>query len=109
MQNSVSMVQARTSTALKNSASTILDELGLNMSTYINMALKQLVLQRGIPFEAKLSSSYTIDEVVDEVNATMQMEGLTPTQDELDMIRAYKKGEISADEIRKQILSEGKH
>jgi addiction module RelB/DinJ family antitoxin len=100
------MVQARTSTTLKNSASTILDELGLNMSTYINMALKQLVLQRGIPFDAKLSSSYTIDEVVDEINATMQMEGLNPTQDELDMIRAYKKGEISADEIRKQILSE---
>ena len=106
MQNSVSMVQARTSTALKNSASNILDELGLNMSTYINMALKQLVLQRGIPFEAKLNSAYTIDEAIDEVNATMRMEGLNPKQVELDLIKAYKKGDISADEIRKQILSE---
>ncbi len=106
MQTATSMVQARTTTSLKNSASDILDELGLNMSTYINMALKQLVIQRGIPFDTKLSSAYTIEETVNEVAATMKMEGLTPTADELDIIRAYRKGELSADEIRKQILDE---
>lgn len=106
MNSSVSMVQARTSTDLKNSASNILDELGLNMSTYINMALKQLVLQRGIPFEAKLGNVYTIDETIEEINTTMKMEGLNPTQEELDVLKSYKKGEITADEIRKQILSE---
>ena len=100
------MVQARTTTSLKNSASSILDELGLNMYTYINMALKQLVIQRGIPFESKLSSSYTIDETIDEINATMRMEGLNPTQEELDIIKRYKTSELSADDIRKQILSE---
>ena len=101
-----SMVQARTTTSLKNSASDILDELGLNMSTYINMALKQLVIQRGIPFDTKLNSAYTVEETVDEVATTIKMEGLTPTQDELDIIRAFRKGELSADEIRKQILRE---
>ena len=106
MNNTSTMVQARTTTSLKNSASSILDELGLNMSTYINMALKQLVIQRGIPFESKLSSSYTIDETIDEINATMRMEGLNPTQEELDIIKQYKTGELSADDIRKQILSE---
>ena len=70
------------------------------------MALKQLVIQRGIPFEAKLSSSYTIDETIDEINATMRMEGLNPTQEELDIIKRYKTSELSADDIRKQILSE---
>lgn len=106
MNNSSTMVQARTSESLKNSASNILDELGLNMSTYINMALKQLVLQRRIPFEAKLGASYSVDETVDEVNATMRMEGLNPTMEELDIIRRYKNGDLSADEIRNEILSE---
>lgn len=35
----------------KDIANSILKELGLNMSTYINMALKQLIKNDGIPFE----------------------------------------------------------
>lgn len=35
----------------KDMANSILKELGLNMSTYINMALKQLIKNDGIPFE----------------------------------------------------------
>ena len=38
------IVQARTPEGVKNEAINILDKLGLNMSTYINMALNQLII-----------------------------------------------------------------
>lgn len=39
---------------LKKTADTLLNELGLNMSTAINIYLKQIVRENGIPFEIKL-------------------------------------------------------
>ena len=35
----------------KELATNILNSLGLNMSTYINMAIKQLINKDGVPFE----------------------------------------------------------
>lgn len=37
----------------KKLASNILKNLGLNMSTYINMAIKQLIFENGVPFAVK--------------------------------------------------------
>ena len=36
---------------IKNEATTILKELGLSMSTFINMALIQVIKRNGVPFE----------------------------------------------------------
>ena len=49
------IVQARTPEKVKEKANVILDQLGLNMSTYINMALNQLIIQGGVPFTVKIS------------------------------------------------------
>ena len=49
------LVQARTPELVKENAMDILEKLGLNMSTYINMALNQLIIQCGIPFCVKLA------------------------------------------------------
>ena len=35
----------------KKLATSILNSLGLNMSTYVNMAIKQLINKNGVPFE----------------------------------------------------------
>lgn len=35
----------------KELATDILSDLGLNMSTYVNMAIKQLINKDGVPFE----------------------------------------------------------
>ena len=37
----------------KEIANSILKNLGLNMSTFVNMAIKQLIYTDGLPFEAK--------------------------------------------------------
>ena len=38
---------------IKKQATAILNDLGVNLSTYINMALTQVVKRNGIPFEVK--------------------------------------------------------
>ena len=44
----------------KEQAEAILNELGIPMSNTIGMFLKQVVLQRGIPFEIKLPASVPV-------------------------------------------------
>lgn len=49
-----SNVFARVEPEIKEQAETVLDELGIPMSTAISMFLRQVAMQRGIPFEMKL-------------------------------------------------------
>jgi len=45
----------RTDKAIKEQAEQIFNELGLNMTTAINMFLRTTIRERGIPFELKLN------------------------------------------------------
>ncbi len=45
---------ARIEPEVKEQAETILNELGIPASSAINMFYKQVILQRGLPFEVKL-------------------------------------------------------
>lgn len=49
-----SNVFARVEPELKEQAEAILNQLGIPMSNAVSMFLRQVVLQRGIPFEMKL-------------------------------------------------------
>ena len=51
---SSSLVQVRMDTGLRDSANTIFDELGVDMSTAIKMFLKKCVAEGGIPFSLKV-------------------------------------------------------
>lgn len=48
------------------------------------------------------------EEAIREVEATMAFEGMDLNEEDIQMLRAYKNGEISGDELRKQILSVSK-
>ena len=50
-----SSIYARVEPDLKHEAEAILNELGVPLSNAINIFLKQVVMQRGIPFQIKLS------------------------------------------------------
>lgn len=52
-----SFLQVRTNDIDKQMASEILEDLGTNLSTVVNMLLKQIIITKGIPFEIKLDSS----------------------------------------------------
>ena len=47
-------VFARVEPEIKEQAETVLDQLGIPMSNAVGMFLRQIVIQRGIPFEMKL-------------------------------------------------------
>ena len=52
-----SAVYARIDTGLKDSAESILAQLGISPSSAIQMLYSQIVLQNGIPFELRLPAS----------------------------------------------------
>ena len=51
------VLQVRVDDTLKNQASVILDELGVDLSTAVRMFLKKVVIERGIPFDTKLNET----------------------------------------------------
>ncbi len=52
---------ARIEPAVKEQAESILATLGIPASNAINMFYKQIILQRGLPFEVKLPSARPLD------------------------------------------------
>lgn len=53
MENLTSAISVQVDTKDKEMANDILKNLGLNMSTFVNMAIKQLLYTNGLPFEVK--------------------------------------------------------
>ena len=48
---------------VKKSAETVLDELGLNMSTAVNMFLRAVIREEGIPFKVSLKKPEEDNEI----------------------------------------------
>ncbi len=57
MENITSAISVQVDSQDKEMANDILKSLGLNMSTYVNMAIKQLLYTNGLPFEVKNPSN----------------------------------------------------
>ncbi len=67
--NSTSAINVNVDTKIKDAATYILKDLGLNMSTFINMALTQVVKRNGVPFEVvNKNPSKDLLEALSEVN-----------------------------------------
>jgi DNA-damage-inducible protein J len=65
---------ARIEPQLKNEAEGILDSLGIPASNAITMFYKQIVIQRGLPFNVQLPKNYPVDISnlsEDEMNAEL--------------------------------------
>lgn len=56
-----SNLYARIEPEVKSQAESILSALGIPVSNAINMFYKQIILQRGIPFEVKLPETKVVD------------------------------------------------
>lgn len=80
MENLTSPVNVQVDARDKKIANSILKSLGLNMSTYVNMAIKQLIIADGIPFELKINKSTkelleALQEGEDILNGTVNSKG----------------------------------
>lgn len=66
---------ARIEPEVKEQAESILSALGIPASNAINMFYKQIILQRGLPFEVKMPSARPIDMSAlseEEMNAELE-------------------------------------
>jgi DNA-damage-inducible protein J len=81
MSNLNSVINVQVDSYDKDVANKILKQLGLNMSTYINMAIKQLINKDGIPFEV--------------VNPKPNKELLSAIKEGDDIIQEIKEGKRS--------------
>ena len=96
-----SYLQVRTNEEDKIRASAILEELGTNLSAVVNMLLKQIIITKSIPFEVKLGRGYSNEEILAEVQATMAMEGMPLTGEDIVML---KKAQSASQEEREKLI-----
>ena len=102
-----SFLQVRTNEEDKQKAGEILEELGTNLSTVFNILIKQIIITKSIPFEAKINHSYTRNEMVSEVKATMAMEDMPLSDDEVNLLKQYQRASKKQRmNIRNSILEE---
>lgn len=62
------IVQGRVSPQLKADSEEVLQKIGLSMTDLIKMTLRQVVMQRGIPFEAKIPNAETIAALEEDLS-----------------------------------------
>ena len=80
----------------KNDANTILKSLGLNMSTFVNMAIKQLIKKGTIPFEITNTNPVPNQETIEALKEA----------DDIITRKTNAKGYRNMDELRKDLLSD---
>lgn len=80
-------LQVRTEAKDKEQASVILEELGTNLSSVVNMLLKQIILTKSIPFEIKIPHMYTSEEQISEVDASMAMEQMPLDKSVIELLK----------------------
>ncbi len=91
------LIQTRVDTNLKNNASQLFEELGLDMSTAIKIFLKKCLQEGGIPFAIRHTKTNTADtegmKAFMALRAQAEANGLTDmTLDEInEEIRAARK------------------
>ena len=101
-----SLLQVRTDPQDRERAAEILDSLGTNISAVVNMLLKQIIMTESIPFEIKRSHpAHSIAQSIEETRATLAMEDMNLTDEELQMLHDYVSGKVSGDELRRQIYA----
>ena len=79
MATKTSNLYARIEPELKEQAETILNSLGIPASNAITMFYRQIVLQRGLPFELKLPSTQIAD-----------ISTLSPQQLDAELMKGYE-------------------
>lgn len=96
-------LQVRTDERDKEQASIILEELGTNLSSVVNMLLKQIILTKSIPFEIRVPQEDAVRQKTEEVKSSMEMEGMPLGKEDIRILEQYMKAK-DKEEIRRRIL-----
>lgn len=91
-------VFARVEPEIKEQAESVLDQLGIPMSNAVGMFLRQIVIQRGIPFEMKLPAKRPLsigDLTKEQFDAELQ-KGM----DDIENGRVFSANDVEAEMSR---------
>ena len=78
----------RTDKAIKDQAEAIFNELGLNMTTAINMFLRTTIRENGIPFDLKLDTPNEITASAIEEGRRLMANSSAPRYSRMDELKA---------------------
>lgn len=78
----------RTDKVIKDQAEAIFNELGLNMTTAVNMFLRTAVREHGIPFELKLDVPNETTAAAIEEGRRLMADPSAPKYSSMDAIKA---------------------
>jgi len=73
-------VNVRTTEEIKKGAEVILNGLGLNISSAVNLFLKQVINYRGIPFDLRLPDKETL-QAMDDVENSRDLESANTVEE----------------------------
>ncbi len=93
-------VFARVEPEVKKQAEIVLERLGIPMSNAVDMFLRQVVIQRGIPFEMKLPANRPL--ILDELSKEQLDEELEKGIEDIEQGRVYSAEEVES-ELRKMV------
>ena len=78
-------VNVRTTEDVKKGAEVILNGLGLNISSAVNLFLKQVINYRGIPFDLRLPNEKTL-QAMDDIENTRNLESADAVEEMFEKI-----------------------
>jgi DNA-damage-inducible protein J len=78
-------VNVRTTEEIKKGAEVILNGLGLNISSAVNLFLKQVINYRGIPFDLRLPNEKTL-QTMDDTENTRNLESADTVEELFEKI-----------------------
>ena len=78
----------RTDKDIKDQAEAIFNELGLNMTTAVNMFLRTAIREHGIPFELKLDAPNETTAAAIAEGRELMDEPLAPRYSSMDALKA---------------------
>ena len=77
----------RTDKEIKDQAEKIFNEVGLNMTTAVNMFLRTVIREHGIPFELKLDAPNNITATAIEEGRKMMKDPSSPRYSSMDALK----------------------
>ena len=78
-------INVRTTADVKKRAEVILNDLGLNLSSAVNLFLKQVINYRGIPFDLRLPNKATM-KAMDDVDNRRDLESADTVEEMFEKI-----------------------
>ena len=78
-------INVRTTVDVKKRAEVILNDLGLNLSSAVNLFLKQVINYRGIPFDLRLPNKASM-KAMDDVDNRRDLESADTVEEMFEKI-----------------------